>query len=158
MVVSIPLHFQIPMGFTETASRTRFCPCQFHASFRRVSDRSFSRKAWNSKFYTNITDASQVKLELVVSFIKTFYFISVKQWRQNRKKINVALYFINLRRIFSRLKVNCELCYCKIRSLRMRSISCWTRPHVFTSFARMKKKFNKKSHWLQVFANKLLGN
>ena len=42
---------------------------------------------------------------------------------------------------------NCESRDCKIRSLNMRSISFCTRPHVFTSFSRLKKKFN----WLEPF-------
>ena len=45
----------------------------------------------------------------------------------------------------------CESRDCKIRSLSMRSISCCTRPHVFTSFARLKKKFN----WLELFFQSL---
>ena len=35
-----------------------------------------------------------------------------------------------------------ELRECNIRFLSMRSVSCCTGPHVFTSFARLKKKFN----------------
>ena len=42
---------------------------------------------------------------------------------------------------------NCESRDCKIRSLNMRSISFCTRPHVFTSFSGLKKKFN----WLEPF-------
>ena len=42
---------------------------------------------------------------------------------------------------------NCESRNCKIRSLNMRSISFCSRPHVFTSFWRLKKKFN----WLEPF-------
>ena len=42
---------------------------------------------------------------------------------------------------------NCESRDCKIRSLNMRSISFCSRPHVFTSFWRLKKKFN----WLEPF-------
>ena len=41
----------------------------------------------------------------------------------------------------------CKSRDCKIRSLSMRSISYCTRPHVFTSFARLKEKFN----WLELF-------
>ena len=37
---------------------------------------------------------------------------------------------------------DCESRDFKLRFLSMRSISCCTRPHVFTSFARLKKKFN----------------
>ena len=39
----------------------------------------------------------------------------------------------------SSLCSECESCNCNIRSLSMRIISCWTRPHVFTSFGQLKK-------------------
>ena len=38
--------------------------------------------------------------------------------------------------------------YCKIRSLTMRNISCCTIPHVFTSFARLKKSLTSLNVFL----------
>ena len=41
----------------------------------------------------------------------------------------------------------CESRDCKTRSLSRRSIICCTRPHVFTLFARLRKKIN----WIELF-------
>ena len=49
-------------------------------------------------------------------------------------------------------------CYCMIRSLSMSTINCCTRPHIFTSFARQKKKLNrlkKKFNNLELFFQSL---
>ena len=50
-----------------------------------------------------------------------------------------TIYFLKLLRLFS---IKRESRDNKIRSLSMPSISCCTSPHVFTSFARLKKRFN----------------
>ena len=112
--------------------------------FPLLSEQNFLIRVW-----LKIPPERRRNLYVNLNLLQSIYHVSVQDVFAFTKKPSnwLGLSFISqIKKLFASKGRSpfseCELRYFKIRSLNMRSISCCTKPDLFTSFTRLKRKLN----------------